>query len=406
MAVKKEPVQPEITIGTAGHIDHGKTALIEVLTGIHTEKHTEEKKRGITIRLGYADCTVRYCAKCKKYTTSKKCSCGGTTEYILKFSFVDAPGHETLMTTMLSGAAIMSGALLVIAANEQCPQPQTKEHLMALDILGVKNIIIAQNKIDLVNDAQAEENYNQIKEFVKGTVAENAPIIPVSANKNVNIDMLLKAMAETYTVPEKPKDEKFIMLVARSFDANKPGAKIDELNGGILGGIIKQGKLRKNDEVIVLPGIKSGEDFQKIKTKITSIFTGSKSVDEAGNGGTIAVATELDPSLAKSDYLSGTVLVRNEDDIKLYDTMDIELHLIERIVGTENNLEYSPIKINEPLLINAWTSKTIGTVSSIKGNSISCRLKIPVAIEKGEKIAVLRRIDNRWRLAGYGIITN
>ena len=103
--------------------------------------------------------------------------CGSETELIRKVSFVDAPGHETLMATMLSGAAIMDGAVLVIAANESCPQPQTKEHLMALDVIGVKDVIVVQNKIDIVSKERAIESYNEIKEFVKGTCAEDAKML-------------------------------------------------------------------------------------------------------------------------------------------------------------------------------------------------------------------------------------
>ena len=146
-----EPLQAEINIGMVGHVDHGKTTLTKALTSKWTDTHSEELKRGISIRLGYADQTFRKCPKCSKpqcYTISKKCPiCNTDTEILRKVSFVDAPGHETLMTTMLSGAALMDGAVLVIAANEKCPQPQTTEHLIAFKLGGVKNIIVAQNKI-------------------------------------------------------------------------------------------------------------------------------------------------------------------------------------------------------------------------------------------------------------------
>ena len=148
-------VQSDVNIGLVGHVDHGKTTLTKALSGIWTDTHSEETKRGISIRLGYADIEFRKCPNCGEpecYTTSKKCEiCGSETELIRKVSFVDAPGHETLMATMLSGAAIMDGAVLVIAANESCPQPQTKEHLMALDVIGVKDVIVVQNKIDIVS---------------------------------------------------------------------------------------------------------------------------------------------------------------------------------------------------------------------------------------------------------------
>ena len=168
----KEIIQPEINIGLVGHVDHGKTTLTERLSGKWTDTHSEEVKRGITIRLGYADTIFYKCKKCKgseAFSVSEKCpSCNGKAEFLRKVSFVDAPGHESLMATMLSGLTIMDGALVLIAANEQCPQPQTREHLMALKIIGIKNIVIVQNKIDLVSEEKAVENYNQIKEFLKG----------------------------------------------------------------------------------------------------------------------------------------------------------------------------------------------------------------------------------------------
>ena len=198
---KFERNKPHVNIGTIGHVDHGKTTLTKALSGEWTDRHSEELKRGISIRLGYADVAFYKCPECQgpaAFGTTKKCkACGADAEFLRAVSFVDAPGHETLMATMLSGAALMDGALLLVAANEKCPQPQTKEHLMALSIIGIENIIIVQNKIDIVSREQAIENYKQIKEFVKGTIAENAPIVPISANSGVNIDMLIKTIEGT-----------------------------------------------------------------------------------------------------------------------------------------------------------------------------------------------------------------
>ena len=199
-AAKTEAIQPEINVGLVGHVDHGKTTLTERLSGKWTDTHSEEIKRGITIRLGYADCSFYYDEKNKSYTVEHN-----GNKFVRKISFIDAPGHETLMATMLSGAAIMDGALLLVAANEKCPQPQTREHLMALEIIGVKNIVIVQNKIDLVSREQALKNYREIKEFVKGTIAENAPVIPISAQHNVNISKLIEAIEEIIKTPERGK---------------------------------------------------------------------------------------------------------------------------------------------------------------------------------------------------------
>ena len=179
---------PETNIGLIGHVDHGKTTLTQALTGKWTDTHSEELKRGITIRLGYAEATFYQCQKCKKpqrYGTKEVCAnCSSKAKPVRTVSFVDAPGHETLMTTVLSGAALMDGALLVISANEPCPQPQTREHLTALDIVGIKNVVVVQNKIDIVSEKEALENYRQIKDFLKGSSAEKASIIPDKVGRN------------------------------------------------------------------------------------------------------------------------------------------------------------------------------------------------------------------------------
>ncbi|MCJ2557395.1 MAG: translation initiation factor IF-2 subunit gamma, partial [Candidatus Thermoplasmatota archaeon] len=188
---------PVSNIGMIGHIDHGKTTLTEAMSGVWTDRHSEELRRGISIKLGYADTIFAKCPKCKTYTTKEKCpGCGGKTKVLRRVSFVDAPGHETLMATMLSGAAIMDGAVLVIAANEPCPQPQTKEHLMGLEIIETHKIVVAQNKIELASREEVVENHKQIREFLKGTPAKDAPIIPISAVHGVNVDKLIQTIEE------------------------------------------------------------------------------------------------------------------------------------------------------------------------------------------------------------------
>jgi translation initiation factor 2 subunit 3 len=113
---------PEANIGLVGHVAHGKTTIVQAITGKLTLTHSEELKRGITIRLGYADVRIYKCTKCGKYCTSERCPyCFSDCEIQRTVSFVDAPGHETLMATVLTGAALMDGAILVIAANEPCP---------------------------------------------------------------------------------------------------------------------------------------------------------------------------------------------------------------------------------------------------------------------------------------------
>lgn len=398
-----DPNQSEINIGMIGHVDHGKTTLTKALSGIWTDTHSEELRRGITIRLGYADTTFRKCPNCPPpqcYTAEKTCQeCGAATEVLRRVSFVDAPGHETLMATMLSGASIMDGAVLVIATNEPCPQPQTKEHLMGLEICEIKNLVIVQNKIELIPKEKVIQNYNEIKEFVKGTIAENAPIIPVSAMHAVNIDLLVQAI-ETY-IPTPPRDTEKPprMHIARSFDVNKPGIPPKKLVGGVIGGSLLCGQLKKGDEIEIKPGISS----EILEADVYSLHAGTTKIDVATPGGLVAIGTRLDPSLTKSDSLSGSVVGPPGTLPPLWRKLRLQVHLLERAIGTKDEVEITEIRRDEVLMLNVGTSKTIGTVTK-PGEEIEMDLKLPVCAEIGERAAISRRIGARWRLIGYGII--
>lgn len=409
---EKGPVQPELNIGLVGHVDHGKTTLTEKLSGKWTDTHSEEIKRGITIRLGYADTYLRQCTTCKgteSYTTKEECGkCKGPTKVLRKVSFVDAPGHESLMATMLAGTTIVDGALLLIAANEECPQPQTREHLMALQITGMKKIIIVQNKIDLVNDEQAIKNYNQIKAFLKGTPYEDAPIIPLSAQQGANIDVLIEAIEGYISTPNRDQKRDPLMLIARSFDINKPGTKPNEMEGGVLGGALIQGKLTVGEEIEIRPGRITEEGNQlvakPISTKITSLKTGGENVKSVLPGGSIGVMTLLDPSVVKSDALSGNIAGHPGKLPKIWYNLSLEIHLLERVVGVKEAMNVDPIKIGETLMLNVNSAATVGIVKKLRKDGIDCVLKLPVCAEIGARVVVSRRVGQRYRLIGYGII--
>ncbi len=402
-----EPL-PEVNIGMVGHVDHGKTTLVYALTGVWADRHSEELKRGITIKLGYADATFRKCPECgepEAYTTEKICPIHGIeTEVLRTVSFVDAPGHEMLMATMLSGAALMDGAVLVIAANEKCPRPQTKEHLMALEIIGVDKIVIAQNKIDTVSKERVLENYREIKEFVKETIAENAPIIPISAQQKINIDALIQAIEETIPTPERDLNSPPLMHIARSFDVNKPGTKPEDLVGGVVGGSLTRGKLKVGDEIEIRPGIREKDRWQPLRSEVVSIMASGRYVDEATPGGLIGVATKLDPFLTKSDRLVGNVLGLPESLPDVLNEFTMEVRLLERVVGLEEDVKVEKIKMNEALMLVIGTAITVATVTSARDDIIEVKLRRPVCAEGGDRVAISRRVGGRWRLIGAGTI--
>lgn len=392
-------LQPEINIGVIGHVDHGKTSLTTKLTNTNTDKHSDEIKQGISIRLGYADTCFYKCKKCsglQAYGVSKKCIlCESDCEIIKKVSFVDAPGHETLMAVMLSGATLFNGAILVIAANEPCPQPRTQEHFSALKMHGIKNIVVAQNKIDLVTKEQAQENYKNIKKFLKDEGYEHVPVIPTSAHFDVNIDALVYALLETIDTPDYKTKEPLKMRVVRSFDVNKPGIDISKIKGGVLGGAILQGTLKKNQEVYLYPGIK-----KPIKLKVTSLSSGKDSFDEVRVGGLVAVGTDIDPVCMFGDRMAGQLICDEKSKPLVGSRMQIKYHKIERLL--ESNQK--PLAISENVVLIIGTAANIGTITKIKGNEIDIVLKKDAVYYPKEKIAISRLINNRWRLSGYGEI--
>lgn len=404
--------QPEINIGLVGHVDHGKTTLTERLTGKFTDTHSEELKRGITIRLGYADASIYQYKDAETgeilFTTKQKGPHGEQARLLRNVSFVDAPGHESLMATMLCGAMIMDGALLLVAANETCPQPQTQEHLMALDIMGIKNLVIIQNKIDLVKKEDALKNYAEIKDFIKGTRFENAPIIPVSAKHNINISALLEAIQDRFVTPQRDEQKDPLMFVARSFDINRPGVDLPTMAGGVLGGALSQGLFHEGDEIEIRPGRKLEKGnkivYEPIKTIIIGLRTGNSAVDTVHPGGSIGVLTGLDPAIVKSDSLTGSVVGKVGKLPPVWDTIKLETHLLERVVGAKEEVDVEPIKLGEPLMLNVNAAATVGVVSELGKNSFTCKLKIPVCAGTGARVTISRRMANRFRLIGYGIL--
>ncbi len=409
--MQRIPHQPEINIGTAGHVDHGKTTIVEAITGVWTSAHSEELRRGITIRVGYADAAFYQCPSCPTpqcYSPFPKCpACGSETRLLRVVSFVDCPGHESLMANMLSGAAVMDGAILVVAANEKVPQPQTREHLLALQMLGMKQLVISHNKVDLMNDDEALSGCKEIEKFTTGTVAQGAPIIPMSAQHKINIDALIQAIEEHIKTPQRKPDADPIMHMLRSFDVNRPGTKVADLKGGVLGGTLSVGELKVGMEVEIRPGLldEKSSKYSAIRTEIATLGTGAGLVEKVNSGGLVAVGTKLDPALTKSDALLGSVLGLPESLPPVLSTVTLATELFETAVGAPELVKVERIKMNEPLRLNVGTAVTLGTVSSVSGQTVDLELRRPVCCSPGSRVAISRRIGERWRLIGSGVVT-
>ena len=406
------PSQPEVNIGLVGHVDHGKTTLTQALSGVWTDTHSEERRRGISIKLGYADTAFYKTDSGQYYATGRRPEGGKDIDSELQrvVSFVDAPGHETLMAIMITGASIMDGAMLMVAANETCPQPQTREHLMALEIAGIKNIVIVQNKIDLVTKERAMESYSEIKEFLEGTIAQNAPVIPVSAHHDVNLDILIEAIEQTIPTPNRQEDERAVMHIARSFDVNRPGTRPAKLTGGVIGGSIVEGAFREGDEIIIGPGrkIEQGNKtrWEPIETTITSMQGGGGKRDVIMAGGLCGLGTLLDPSITTADNLSGQVLAKKGELPTIRTECSISVELMDTMVSGdgEGADKIYPLRNNEMLMVNVATSTSVGVVKDAEKGKATLHLRLPICADEGQRVSLSRRVGARWRLIGHGTI--
>ncbi|XP_021774764.1 eukaryotic translation initiation factor 2 subunit gamma-like isoform X1 [Chenopodium quinoa] len=436
---KLHPLSPEvisrqatINIGTIGHVAHGKSTVVKAISGVQTVRFKNELERNITIKLGYANAKIYKCDddQCprpmcyKAYGSGKEdtplCDVPGFENARMKLlrhvSFVDCPGHDILMATMLNGAAIMDGALLLIAAKESCPQPQTSEHLAAIDIMQLKHIIILQNKVDLIQENAALNQHESVQKFIQGTAAEGVPVIPVSAQLKYNIDVVCEYIVKKIPIPKKIFVSPPTMILIRSFDVNKPGYEVDDIHGGVAGGSILMGVLRVNQEIEVRPGIivkdeRGNITCTPIYSRIVSLYAEQNQLQFAVPGGLIGVGTTMDPTLTRADRLVGQVLGEVGSLPDVYIELEVNFFLLWRLIGaktkgTEKQGRVSKLSRGEVLMLNIGSMSTGARVIAVKQEVHLAKLQLtsPVCTSKGEKIALSRRVEKHWRLIGWGQI--
>ncbi|CAE5962747.1 unnamed protein product [Arabidopsis arenosa] len=422
--------QATINIGTIGHVAHGKSTVVKAISGVQTVRFKNELERNITIKLGYANAKIYQCEdnKCprpmcyKSYGSGKEdnpnCDVPGFENCKMKLlrhvSFVDCPGHDILMATMLNGAAIMDGALLLIAANEVCPQPQTAEHLASVDMMHLKHIIILQNKIDLIQEKAAMEQHTAIQRFITNTNAEGAPIVPVSAQLKYNIDAVCEYIVKKIPIPKRDFVSPPKMIIIRSFDVNKPGYEVTDIKGGVAGGSIFRGVLKVNQLIEIRPGIVSKDEVgnprcSPIYSRITSLYAEQNELQFAVPGGLIGVGTTMDPTLTRADRLVGQVLGEMGSLPDVYVELEVSFQLLTRLIGVrtkekEKQMKVAKLSKGEILMVNIGSMSAGAKVLGVKKDMMKVQLTVPVCTNIGEKVALSRRVDRHWRLIGRGQI--
>ena len=402
--LKKQPI---FNIGVIGHVAHGKSTLVKSITGTKTQKHSSEKVRNITINIGYANSKI-YIDKSGIYVTcptNMDFDDDESLKLVAHISFVDVPGHEAYMSNMVSGSAVMNSTILVIASNENIPQPQTYEHFEAIKNINVEEFIILQNKCDLIEYEKNEEVLEKIKSFVQNSVAENATIIPSSIQNDVNRQEILKNLVRScslnnFSKLSKKINENLRMTIIRSFDVNKQNSFYYDLKGGVVGGSLLSGILKINDYVEIRPGFISGNKYRPIYCKVLSLKSDTRDLEYAVPGGLIGVGLDIDPSFCKNNGMLGQTLGEIDKLPDVCKELAIEYTFINRIDKIDENF-----KTNESIMVNINSMNIVGKLIKVskKKKFFIINLEKPVCIDVDQNVAVFKMISGKWVLFANGI---
>lgn len=350
-----------IILGTAGHIDHGKSSLIKALTGIDPDRLKEEKERGMTIDLGFANL---------KYPDG------------LTIGIVDVPGHEKLIKNMLAGAGCIDVVLFVIAADEGI-MPQTKEHFYICELLDIKSGLIAITKIDLVDDEWLGLVYEEVNNFVKGSFLEGKPIISVSSKTMLNID-LLKEEIRNIALSIKPKSTNgfFRLPIDRVFSLKG--------HGTIVTGTALSGKISVNDFIEILPSNR--------KCRVKSLHSHGRNVENAYAGQRVAINLQ---GIDKEEIQRGDVAL-TPDKFRITEFIDGKLYLLRDCIFLKNreivNFYTGTICVPARLVI-------YGKDKILGGDSCYCQFRLmrPVVAMTGDRY-ILRRQSPLETIGGGEIL--
>ena len=333
----------QVVIGLAGHIDHGKTALVKALTGVNTDSLTEEQKRGMTIDIGFAFLDEN-------------------------ITLIDVPGHEKFVKNMMAGVSGVDVALLVIAADDGV-MPQTKEHFEILNLLNIPVGVIAINKIDLADDDWLDLVELDISELVQSSFMENAPILKVSAETGDGVEELKATLLDICTsVPEKQDRGIFRLHVDRVFSMKGYGT--------VVTGTVNSGSLKAGDTVEILPG--------EIKTKVRGLQSHSHDVQMVKTGDRAAINLQ---GVEKKQITRGSQIAE-PGYIQSINEVGVKLQLLSS--------SRKPIVQNQRIRIHLGTQEVMARVALTKGKSLKpgdgcpalLRLEHPLVATRGDKFII------------------
>ncbi len=353
----------QIILGTAGHIDHGKTSLIKAITGIDTDRLKEEKERGITIELGFASLDLP------------------SGQHL---GIVDVPGHEKFVKNMVAGATGIDIVVMVIAADEGV-MPQTREHMEICTVLGVQHGMVVLTKVDMVDDEWLELVMEDVREFVQGTFLENAPIIAVSSVNGQGIPEFIAQLDElSQNVPDRPASSIFRLPIDRVFTMKGFGT--------VITGTLVSGQVNVGDSIMVYP--------LGITSKVRGIQVHNQSVNNAEAGMRTAINFQ---GLEKTAIQRGEVL-SSPGALKSSYMIDVSLHFLPSIPKS--------IKNRTLVRFHTGTSEILGNLILLDREELApgdtvvaqLRLNTPVALVKEDRFVI--RSYSPIRTIGGGQVLN
>jgi len=396
--------QPIINIGCLGSVSDGKSTLVAKLTGIKTQRHTDELKRNITINQGYGNLKIFY-DNVNYYTTD---STGDMSDCQLvnHVSFVDCPGHQELIQTMLSSIVLMDGAIIVVAVNQPLTQkPQLIQHLAAAKLGKINKIIVCMNKIDLVSKEILLERKTELDKMLEEYDIKPFAIIPTCFNKNINMKYVIRAIMELFNPNDyiTRGESEPLFRISRSFDINKPGTSYDQVVGGVIGGSLFNGKLVVGDKIEIRPGqVSKSKDGKFICTPIIStiesIKTDTTELNEIIPGGLIGIRTDLDPYYCKHNGLSGQVVGKVGTLPDILNDVTLKLNIV-----TTFGFNWIP-KLKDQMMLQIGTKTCEASLYKINKDVFTFNFTKPFCVSKDQHIIVCYMLNKVLKIVGEGYL--
>jgi translation initiation factor 2 subunit 3 len=401
--------QPIINIGMLGSVSDGKSTTVHSMTGVKTQKHSNEMKRNITIKPGYANMKIyksNETSDSSHYNIKKG-------ELVHHVSFIDCPGHYQLIVTMLSCIKLMDGIILVVSAAEPIEKkPQLIQHIMAIKISGIKNVIVLLNKLDLIKKPVALERYKKLVELLNKYEIEPKIIIPVCMNHSIGVDVLLQSIMK-YMPPRINRIDRIdsidspnsYFMISRSFDINKVNINALNLVGGVVGGSLISGSFKVGDEIEILPGIinKNSEGnliHKSHYTKIISLKSEITDLDVVEPGGLIGIGTNIDPFYCKNDKMIGMVIGLKGTLPPVYYTIKVKYTELDSFSDNKKWIKFKGV----PVIVIIGTNCVDSNIINVNDNIIELKLVKPVCIDN-DMIVLCDKTLESFNIVGYGYLT-